>query len=69
MNGKDMKAIREGLGWSLADLADYLYYGDLKALRKMELGQKDISGPIRRCLEILRDGAHDSAADSADGQS
>lgn len=63
MTGAEMRTIRETAGLSITELAAILRYRDFDGLRKIETGDKPISGPIQLAMEMLRDGRLDPDAE------
>lgn len=56
MPGRVMRAIRRKRALSIYELAALLRYRDVDGLRKMEAGDKPISGPVQLVMEMLDDG-------------
>ena len=56
MTAQEFKAIREGKGLSLDQLAAKLRMASDRPLRRFEDGSQEVSGPISILMELLRDG-------------
>lgn len=63
MTGGEMRRIREKCGLSVPELAALLRYRDFDGLRKIESGDKPVSGPMQLVMEMLDDGRLDPDAE------
>jgi DNA-binding transcriptional regulator YiaG len=59
MPGRVMRAIRLKVGLSIYELASLLRYKNVETLRKIEAGQRPMSGPIQLVMEMLDNGRLD----------
>lgn len=55
MTGDEVRRIRESLALTQAELAAWLGYSSESAICKLETGVNQVSGPVRRLMELLRD--------------
>jgi len=53
MEAEEFKQKRIELGWTRADMAEWLY-SDLRTIGRWENGERSIPGPVIRALEFTK---------------
>jgi DNA-binding transcriptional regulator YiaG len=56
MTPATFKAIRQRAGLTQSSLAALLRIGDLRTIRRWEVGEREISGPVTLLMEMLEAG-------------
>ncbi len=54
MSPGEVRKLREGLGMTQSDLAEYLGLTSKGQVSRLETGDREVRGPVLRLLEILR---------------
>lgn len=48
-----LKAVRKELGLTQSEMASKMGYAHQQSISKIEQGKKNLSGPARRCLQLI----------------